>query len=97
MLRCVNDLQTRFSVLNVRMIENADDEFDSQDISHAIVECLHRKLSFFNQLSQRQNEIVRLSEVSLHIQSSFDALSHGFFHVRSDTMFVVEILNRGAI
>ena len=79
------------------MVEHAQEELHSQHVAHAVIERLHRNLAFFDQRAQRQNEIVRRSEISLHIQTGFDRLSHGIFHVRRDAVFVVEIFDRRAV
>src|SRR2546429_9040457 len=79
------------------MIEYAQEELYSQHVPHAVIKRLHRNLAFFDQGAQRQNEIVRRREISLHIQTGFDRLSYGVFHVRRDAVFVVEIFDGRAV
>ncbi len=66
-LQGINNRLCSVSVSDVGVIEDTHQEFHSQNIAHPVIQSLQGNSSFFNQLAQRQNEVLRFSEVSLHI------------------------------
>ena len=80
-----------FQISLIRIIEQADKELHSQNITYTVIDDFFAQSAFFHQLPQRQYIRIRRAERTTHIQSGFHTLANSFFHIFGSPVFGIKI------
>ena len=92
--RGVDFVVGRLQVGLVGLVEEAYQEFHAQNVSHAVVDGLHRNGPLLNQVAQRLHIRLGGAEGASDVQTGPHALQHRLFHILGRMVFHVEVFHR---